>query len=601
MKIRNVVVCLWVVGAGCGGEVVRDVDPDLGEVVFADDQGAGVDAGVDMSAMDLDLGHDEPDASIDMSADIEPDMRLEEDMGSAMCAPGEFVGASGDCIQCDAARGLFERELVVDGEARQYVVYVPESVDCASAAPLWFHFHGTATQRPEVAYQLEATRRAADRAGAILVRPRSRSLNSQGTTIYQWDANPGDVEKNIAFTLQLIEQLESTYHLSSERRLASGFSSGSNMAALFLTLDASPFTRLAPLAGGLWSRSVDEIEPGSGVEHVLLSTGTRDYLYPAAARTLGALGGSTISAVLVPSLSGHEFHDWEVLELERLLEPAPALATSNTPHVIDVLRADRGDVFVAYSDGGLVRRDSAGVEATVAAAAGGEVFTDLCELGNGDVLASTLSSYVIVAADTPGIATLTPWPAPTHSIYGVPYQMGVACHGDEVLVTGYWSAAWSDDAASTFSSLELLIQTFKAQVADAIKLGDEWITFGYYNTHRGTPQMGMSPIVPGVDGWLNGGFALDSTSAMLVGNAGKIARVGPGATTIERGPVDDLYHGVVCDGQVFLAGRQGVYAEAGGGFERVWDGFAARIVCSPGGLTVYGVGEPVVIATSSSL
>jgi polyhydroxybutyrate depolymerase len=156
-------------------------------------------------------------------------------------------------VGCDAPLGTQHAQTLATGdgvEDRAYWLHVPASYRCESPAPLLVDFHGTSGDLPEEAYQTDALVAFADAHGVIVVRPRSRSSAFMGANIYRWDQNPGDLARNVTFRHNLVADLEQRYAIDPARVYASGFSTGSNMTAQFLTDPASPFQGLAPA----WSR-----------------------------------------------------------------------------------------------------------------------------------------------------------------------------------------------------------------------------------------------------------------------------------------------------------------------------------------------------------
>jgi poly(3-hydroxybutyrate) depolymerase len=184
----------------------------------------------------------------------------------------------------NAASGTMHSQALTTGdgvEDRQYWLHVPASYDCNTPMPLLVDFHGTAGDVPEEAYQTEALVAFSDANGVIVARPRSRSATVGGQSVYRWDQNTGDLPRNVTFAKNLVTDLAARYAIDPARVYASGFSSGSNMVAQFLGDSTSPFTGLAPIAGGLWTQKA--LPSLAGGPRIYAATGYRDYLWPAAA------------------------------------------------------------------------------------------------------------------------------------------------------------------------------------------------------------------------------------------------------------------------------------------------------------------------------
>lgn len=243
-------------------------------------------------------------------------------MEQEACGDEAFC-AEGQCRSCGWSAGSWPRQtLEVDGTLRTYFIHVPQGARCSTALPVLVDFHGTATTTPEELYLLARLVALADQEGFLVVRPRSLSSNGPSGTIYRWDENPGDLERNVAYTKTLLAHLAQQLHLDSERMYASGFSSGSNMVAQFLADPEDTFAGLGLMAGGIWA------DPGIGdlggrQERFYAVTGFRDYLHFTWVRLSTLLDAQGMDPALRWERqvdAGHELHGWHFEEMWHWLD-----------------------------------------------------------------------------------------------------------------------------------------------------------------------------------------------------------------------------------------------------------------------------------------
>lgn len=192
--------------------------------------------------------------------------------GSGGGAEGGAGGGGGE-PPCEGMSGTFaEQPFDMEGEGRVYFLHVPASYDCATAQSLVMDFHGAyGGPEPELAYSHDQLVALSDELGFILVRPRARP-----STMHWWDATPTDLDDNRAFARALVEDLAARYHVAPARRYATGYSSGSNMAASFLLDAESPFTGLGILSGALWSPDALSGVVWPEAPRLYVATGYRD-------------------------------------------------------------------------------------------------------------------------------------------------------------------------------------------------------------------------------------------------------------------------------------------------------------------------------------
>ena len=448
---------------------------------------------------------------------------------------------------CEVARGTLRGQSLANGdgqEARAYWLHVPASYDCAAPAPLLVDFHGTASDVPEEAYQTPALVAFANAHGVIVARPRSRSSDFQGTQIYRWDQNPGDLARNELFAKNLVADLATRYSIDPARVYASGFSSGSNMVAQFLGDAASPFVGLAPIAGGKWTQ--DPLPSLADGPRLYFATGYRDYLWPYARAMVTDVAAAALPDERVfvrRSGGGHDLYSWHFDELWQFLDArerpgigavtAPWTAAA-LPSPSDVLAlALDGDVLVAAGARGRVwRRDAAGAW-SVELDRGTSDYTALCfgAAGRGFVGGSYSGAH----------RSGTTWAAdrsvPDFGMLGAGWVNGAACRDDgSTVVGGYWSAAITHDSGATYTRFNAPTGFgVDHQIAGAVESpGGATVLVGYYDfigtAARGSTIANAVPHTRTTE-WWNAATAVAGGRFWAVGDAGAIVTSGNNGVT----------------------------------------------------------------------
>ncbi len=470
------------------------------------------------------------------------------------------AGADAAIVGCDAPLGTQHGLVLVTGdgvEDRTYWLHVPASYRCAAGAPLLVDFHGTASDVPEEAYQTDALIAFADANGVIVARPRSRSSDFQGSQIYRWDENPGDLERNVVFAKRLVADLEQRYAIDPARVYASGFSSGSNMTAQFLGDPASPFKGLAPIAGGRWTPgALPALADGP---RIYFATGYRDYLWPYARSTAAEVVamGLPVDRVFVRRTGGgHDLYPWHFDELWQFLDAGvrPGGGTIATPWTIaalpspdDVLAfAQDGATLVAAGARGHVWRRTVDGTWTVELERGTADYTALCfgATGRG-----------FVGGDSVGVHHAgTTWTAdralPDFGMLGTGWVNGAACRDDgSIVIGGYWSAAITNDGGVTYTQFHAPtgfgVDQQIAGIAEAA--GGATVLVGYYD-YVGAAARGQVTAAAVAHGasteWWNSVTAVAGGRFWAVGDAGSIvASVDNGASWHPQasGTLENLY------------------------------------------------------------
>lgn len=121
--------------------------------------------------------------------------------------------------------------IVVNGERRSYILYVPRGLDPTKKVPLVISMHGLAGW-PGNQVRVTQWNKLADEQGFIVVYPRGTGFP------LRWRSGNAETSVNdVAFIYALIDKLETENNVDPKRIYANGFSNGGGMAfALSCTL-----------------------------------------------------------------------------------------------------------------------------------------------------------------------------------------------------------------------------------------------------------------------------------------------------------------------------------------------------------------------------
>jgi predicted esterase len=515
---------------------------------------------------------------------------------SLECGPDGFCYA-GECRACDAPTGT-RRDVVLtlgDGmEDREYFIHVPASYDC-SPAPLLVDFHGTAGgPRPEEAYQNDAVIDLSEAESVITVRPRSRSSERGGFgEIFRWDQNPGDLDRNVTFTVNLVEALRQTYNIDAARIYASGFSSGANMTSQLLGGEtAQLFSGYAPIAGGYWNDP--NIAPyGADPPRVYVATGYRDYLFSTARDLLVSLDDAGLPADRIffrETDTGHDLYAWHFPEIFAWLDRGerPAAGSVAAPWAEEVVpteasfvaaaRTAGGDIVATTADGEILLRDAAGAWSVETVAPDPIAWTGVCvDESAGDVFAVGEGRIVKRVGGV--------WSAPAYlpdlgdPTFGYGYINGIACTGaGSVAGVGYWEAMRTSDAGANWTAWGIPAGPGYQAQASGLAVGPSGtlIAVGYYDyVGRSTGGDLVASPHQAVAEWWNDVAAGPGGLFLVVGDTGAVNRsTDDGLTWFSASvPADSALYAVAIgpDGSRAAAaglGGQVIYTADGGS---TWD------------------------------
>lgn len=197
--------------------------------------------------------------------------------------------STGCSTSASAERGLREVALDVDGEARVYLLYVPDSLDLTQPAPLMISLHGFTSNMVEQKSWDELDQ-LAEREGFIAVW-------GQGTGFpRRWVAGAvglfGDSPKDLHYISALIDDVGAQLCLDEARVYAVGFSNGGGMAHR-LACQLSERIAAVGTQAGAYNDSL-ECAPQRGVP-VIAIHGLLDPVVRYEGQDNGAFGGITPS------------------------------------------------------------------------------------------------------------------------------------------------------------------------------------------------------------------------------------------------------------------------------------------------------------------
>ncbi len=165
-------------------------------------------------------------------------------------------------------------KITSSGETRRYLLYVPKNIDFSQPVPLVITFHGFA-QWPNNQANVSQWKPIADRDGFIVVYPSGTSFPKR------WHASTEqgvDLEKDVAFINDLIDELQSEYNIDTVRIYANGLSNGAGMTFL---LGCRLSERIAAIGGvgGAYTYPLDQCEPARPVPMIAFH-GNTDPIVP---------------------------------------------------------------------------------------------------------------------------------------------------------------------------------------------------------------------------------------------------------------------------------------------------------------------------------
>ena len=151
----------------------------------------------------------------------------------------------------DQAIGTFSRSIEVDGETREYLIYIPNSYDTIKSVPLLLNFHGFGGSANEFMNDADMRSLAASYS-FILVYPQGSSLDG----FSHWNACPigGDNKSDaddFGFVEAIIKKVSSQYNIDVERIYSAGYSNGGMMAYGLANYRSDLIAAVASVSGAM--------------------------------------------------------------------------------------------------------------------------------------------------------------------------------------------------------------------------------------------------------------------------------------------------------------------------------------------------------------
>ncbi len=500
-----------------------------------------------------------------------------EDQGCAAWSEPVACGADEVCEAgacqakppaCGGKAGSFHSQTFKSGgDDRFYFLHVPKDYDCKKAWPLLVDFHGTGfgslTDAVEESWAFDEMLEASDTEHFIVVRPRSLPTASTGGYIFQWDLNPGDLERNHDFAVALVKDLEDRYDIDPARVYAMGFSNGPTMAVHFLADDPSIMHGYAAISGGLNEAiSSGPMLDEKDAPRVYQMTGFRDYMGVTQRMLDDYLAEHALPADHIwtrEADTGHELYGWHYHEAFRWMDQAKknapgALASSwerdttfsGVESLIQLGRDPGGDLHAVGTGGAIYRRHGGAWTKTAALQGDGVALpmTDVCFLPTGQGFAAG-DGWLTTTTDGASWSPAERVPEFGAMQFGYTHVTTTGCAGSHLVAGGVWSAAVSDDGGATWSEPSLgQDPPFFTQVR-MLSTGT-WLGVGYYDVlARSTDGIAFaSQNPPAAVQWINAIATGPNGTAWVVGEKGTIFATTDDAQTFvaETAPgTEDLY------------------------------------------------------------
>ncbi len=206
--------------------------------------------------------------------------RIEAFVVVGMLLGGLFLASLSQAAGSQAAGQKIETdsriEEIVLGSGR-YVIVMPGSERSETPYPTLFYYHGYG-QSADLVLKNNALLKLASARGVMLVIPDglNRSWSNVGA--------PSERRDEIAFTKDILKDVQSRHDLDKSRLWASGFSQGGSMAWDVACYMGEEFSAFFPIAGSFWRPHPVTCENPVNIRHI---HGLSDRVVPMTGRPIG--------------------------------------------------------------------------------------------------------------------------------------------------------------------------------------------------------------------------------------------------------------------------------------------------------------------------
>ena len=173
----------------------------------------------------------------------------------------------------DHSIGTFSRSIEVEGETREYLIYVPNTYDTIQSFPLMLNFHGfTMSARNQM--EVSDMRALSETDEFILVYPQGTRLwGSTHWNVGSWTL--GSNAKDVEFIAALINQIADNYNIDDERVYACGYSNGGFFSHELACQLSQKIAAIGTVAANISEETINNCNHSHPIPIITIS-GTRD-------------------------------------------------------------------------------------------------------------------------------------------------------------------------------------------------------------------------------------------------------------------------------------------------------------------------------------
>lgn len=172
-----------------------------------------------------------------------------------------------------------ERKITAAGVERQYILDAPDNLRPKEPVPLLFDFHGFNHSGAGV-WKVSKFGQLAEKEPFIAVYPTGLpitiELRGETRSGPGWQMHTGDDNRDVAFTMAMLAEIEHRYCIDRDRVYSTGFSNGAFFSVLLGCTQSERFAAIAPVSGAAIR---DDCKPSRPVP-VMIHHGTADDLIP---------------------------------------------------------------------------------------------------------------------------------------------------------------------------------------------------------------------------------------------------------------------------------------------------------------------------------